>query len=179
MIGSMPVEQISTALRGDFAPGSQLTPACYLQLYLAYARAVSEGNSERAQAILGRLAEQSARVGPVRNGPESPFEEEVLQAVRQPGYDADCQVGDSGFRIDLGVLHPTEPKRGYLLGIECDGATYHSDRAARSRDVWREKILTDHGWRLYRVWSTRWWYNRGEEVENLRSAIEQALTSMR
>ena len=67
-------------------------------------------------------------------------------------YQVHCQVGDAGFRIDLAVLRP-EPKRGYVLGIESDGATYHSDRSARTRDVWRQDILARYGWRKIR---SRW-----------------------
>jgi very-short-patch-repair endonuclease len=83
-------------------------------------------------------------------------------------------VGESGFRIDLAVLHP-EPHRGYVLGIECDGATYHSARSARARDVWREQILHDRGWRLYRIWSTRWWYDHAGEQAKLVHAIQDAV----
>src|SRR5262249_33098407 len=116
--------------------------------------------------------------GPVqtRGGPESPLEEEVLQAVQKLGYKADCQVGESGFRIDLAIQHP-DPIRGYLMGIECDGATYHSDRAAHLRDVWREAILRDRGWRLHRVWSTHWWYHRAEELCKLENALAESRPS--
>ena len=86
------------------------------------------------------------------------------------------QVSESGFRIDLGVLHP-EPGRGYILGVECDGAAYHSDRSARTRDVWRQEILERRGWVFYRVWSTRWWYHKAEEIDKLKSALERAITS--
>ena len=43
----------------------------------------------------------------------------------------------AGFRIDLGVRHPDYP-HGYLLGVECDGRTYHSALSVRDRDRLRE-----------------------------------------
>ena len=46
--------------------------------------------------------------------------------------------------------------------------------ARRLRDVWRENILRQRGWRLHRIWSTRWWYYRGEEIEKLKAALEDA-----
>jgi very-short-patch-repair endonuclease len=104
---------------------------------------------------------------------ESPFEEQVHEVLENLGFTAHCQVGDSGFRIDLAVL-AKDPSLGYILGIECDGAAYHSDRSARLRDVWRAQILRRRGWRLHRIWSTRWWYHRGEEIEALKIALEQA-----
>jgi hypothetical protein len=122
VVGSMPIDEISTALRSDFAPGSGLTPAGYLQLYLAYAKAIDAGDGAGAQLILDRLGKQSASVKPLGRGPDSPFEEEILRIIERLGYQVHCQVGDAGFQIDLAVLHP-DSKRGYILGIECDGAT--------------------------------------------------------
>ena len=55
VVSSMPIESVSSALALAGAPGSQLTPACYLQLYLAYARAVSENDHQRIKQILDRL----------------------------------------------------------------------------------------------------------------------------
>jgi hypothetical protein len=174
VVNSMPIEEISTALSVAQAPGTNLTPRCYLQLYLAYALAVSEGDQSQIGRILARLS-YAAPGDQMRGVPDdSPLEEEVLREVQRLGYNVHCQVGESGFRIDLAVLHP-EPNRGYVLGIECDGATYHSSRAAHLRDVWRETILRNRGWRLHRIWSTRWWYHRAEEIEKLADAISTAL----
>jgi hypothetical protein len=61
---------------------------------------------------------------------DSPFEAAVALVIRQAGYRAAPQVGVSGFRVDLGVLHPEQEGR-FVLGVECDGATYHSGRSAR------------------------------------------------
>jgi hypothetical protein len=108
---------------------------------------------------------------------ESPFEEDVQSVIERLGYSVHSQVGDSGFRIDLAVL-ARNPRHGYVLGVECDGAAFHSDRSARLRDVWRAQILTGRGWRLHRIWSTRWWYHRGEEIESLRLAIVEAQSQL-
>jgi hypothetical protein len=64
---------------------------------------------------------------------DSPFEEAVARVIRSNGYDVTPQVGVSGFRIDLGVIDPAHPGR-FAIGVECDGATYHSARSARDRD---------------------------------------------
>lgn len=87
--------------------------------------------------------------------PESDFEIAVKEAIESRGYQVDAQVGFSGFRIDLGVRHPDFPTR-YILGIECDGATYHSHRTARDRDRLRQEVLTQLGWQIHRIWSTDW-----------------------
>ena len=104
---------------------------------------------------------------------DSPFEEAVASAVRHHGYEVVPQVGVSGFRIDLGVLHPQQRGR-FVLGIECDGAAYHSGRSARDRDRLRQQVLEGLGWSLYRIWSTDWFRAPTRETERLLRAIQEA-----
>ncbi len=104
---------------------------------------------------------------------DSPFEEEVGAVLRQRGYEVHTQVGCEGYRIDLAVLHPVR-QGSYLLGIECDGATYHSARSARDRDKLRQRVLEVRGWKLHRIWSPDWWQDRDGEVQRLVEAIEAA-----
>ncbi|MFE2297465.1 DUF4011 domain-containing protein [Streptomyces sp. NPDC059445] len=105
--------------------------------------------------------------------PESPFEESVLEVLRGWGYTVQPQVGVAGYRIDLGVRDPQRPGR-YALGIECDGAMYHSSKAARDRDRLRESMLTGLGWTLHRIWGTDWYRNRVEAEARLKTAVERA-----
>ena len=87
--------------------------------------------------------------------PDSDFEIAVATALQQAGFEADYQVGVAGFYIDIAVKHPL--KAGfYLMGIECDGAAYHSAKSARDRDRLRQEILEMKGWNIRRVWSTDW-----------------------
>jgi very-short-patch-repair endonuclease len=104
---------------------------------------------------------------------ESPFEEAVARPIREAGYHVHPQVGVSSFRIDLGVIHPARPGE-YLLGVECDGATYHRARSARDRDRLRQEVLESLGWRLHRIWSTDWFRNPARETDRLLSAIREA-----
>jgi very-short-patch-repair endonuclease len=104
----------------------------------------------------------------------SPFEEQVAGVLRTAGYHVDMQVGCSGYRIDLAIVHPEKPGR-YAIGIECDGASYHSAATARERDRLREQVLENLGWRLYRIWSTDWFRARPSQVEKLLTAVEAAI----
>ena len=105
--------------------------------------------------------------------PQSPFEEAVLDRLRAAGYDVEPQVGSCGFYIDMAVRHPEQPQR-FVLGIECDGAMYHSARSARDRDKLRQQALESRGWRLHRIWSTDWFQNQDREFDRLVSAITSA-----
>lgn len=97
---------------------------------------------------------------------DSEFEHMVAARIRQAGYEVHHQVGCSGYRIDLGVVDPIAPGR-YLLGIECDGATYHRAATARDRDKLRQLILEGLGWNLHRIWSTDWWHDADKEMDQL------------
>jgi len=50
------------------------------------------------------------------------------------------------------------------MGIECDGATYHSAKSARDRDRLRQTILERLGWQIRRIWSTDWFRNPNGEL---------------
>ena len=104
---------------------------------------------------------------------DSPFEEAVAARLRAVGHDVDHQVGSAGFFVDLAVVDPERPGR-YLLGIECDGATYHSSRSARDRDRLRQQVLEGLGWNIHRIWSTDWFRNPQQELERVAVAVRAA-----
>ncbi len=105
---------------------------------------------------------------------ESPFEASVCVALESAGHTVRRQVGASSFRIDLAIVDPRQPGR-YLLGIECDGATYHSSKTARDRDRLRQEILEGLGWTIHRVWSTDWIRNPQRALAKLTDRIEALL----
>jgi very-short-patch-repair endonuclease len=107
---------------------------------------------------------------------DSPFEEEVCQALQARGLTVHSQVGCSGYRIDLAVVDDAHPGR-YLLGIECDGKTYHSSKTARDRDRLRQTVLEDLGWRILRIWSSDWVRNREAQVMRVIEALAAAKTT--
>jgi very-short-patch-repair endonuclease len=103
---------------------------------------------------------------------DSDFEIFVADALRAGGYEVVYQVGVEKFRIDLGVRHASCPV-GFIAGIECDGAPYHSGLSVRDRDHIRQTILENLGWNIYRVWSTDWFADPARETAKLLSWLEQ------
>lgn len=87
------------------------------------------------------------------------------------------QVGVTGFFIDIGVRHAKWP-HGFIMGVECDGATYHSSKSARDRDRLRQEVLEGLGWYLYRIWSVDWFLDPVKEAQKLREAIESRLKGL-
>lgn len=104
---------------------------------------------------------------------DSPFEISVYDYLVNKGYKVETQVGCSCYRIDLAVKHPTLSGK-FSIGIECDGASYHSSRTARERDRLRQDILEEMGWTIHRIWSTDWIKNQKTEEEKLVAAIEKS-----
>ncbi len=136
-------------------------------------RARSEG-AKALKEFLGYAESGTFTVGtPTGDGYDSPFEQEVSNAIEAHGYKVVPQVGLAGFYIDLAVVDPDKPGR-YLLGIECDGAAYHSSRSARDRDRLRQQVLEDRGWIIHRIWSTDWFKQRKEQLRKTLAAIESA-----
>ncbi len=119
-----------------------------LQAYLDYAERGTEWLTDQLEASQGDF--------------ESPFEREVAGLIRSFGFDAVPQVGASRYRIDIGVRSAVRPGR-FSLGVECDGAMYHSAKTARDRDRLRQRVLENLGWRIHRIWSQDWFRNRGTE----------------
>jgi len=105
---------------------------------------------------------------------DSDFEISVGDMLRNRGYEVVPQVGVAGFFIDLAVRNPDRPGE-FLAAVECDGASYHSSASARDRDRIRQCILESLGWkgRIWRVWSTDWFYNPRRESEKLLNFLEE------
>ncbi|MFT5044316.1 MAG: very-short-patch-repair endonuclease [Porticoccaceae bacterium] len=104
--------------------------------------------------------------------PDSAFELAVIRKLAAAGYTAEPQVGTAGFFIDLAVRNPDKPGE-FLMGIECDGATYHSAKSARDRDRLRQEVLENLGWQIRRIWSTDWFRNPDAQLRPLLVELEQ------
>ncbi|MET4717142.1 very-short-patch-repair endonuclease/DNA polymerase III delta prime subunit [Bradyrhizobium japonicum] len=141
---------------------------------------VADGN-RRGVRVLKEFLEYADRgtFTPGRGTGEEPgsdFERWFLSRLKSASYEAHPQVGVAGYRIDIGVVHPDKPG-SYIMGVECDGATYHSSKSARDRDRLRQDVLEGLNWRIYRVWSTDWYRDPEREFDRLVQQIERVRTS--
>ncbi len=104
--------------------------------------------------------------------PDSDFEIAVIDRLERLGYTCVPQIGVAGFFIDIAVVDPSNEGH-YLMGIECDGAAYHSARTVRDRDRLREAVLERLGWRIRRIWSTDWFRNPDAEIQRVVHELER------
>ena len=106
---------------------------------------------------------------------DSPFQREVARRLEGQGYIVHQEVASGRNFVDIGIVDPNRRGR-YIIGIECDGASYHSSRSARDRDRLREQGLKDRDWKLHRIWSTDWFNHPERELKRAVDAIERART---
>ncbi len=127
----------------------------------------------RALKVFLEFAESGRLPSPAysREALDLPFEEIISCFLTENGLEVHRQIGCAGYRLDLAVPDPAHPGR-YLLGIECDGASYHSLHVARDRDRLRQQVLEGLGWKIYRVWSTDWYLHPKESREKLLEAVK-------
>lgn len=109
-----------------------------------------------------------------RIGNELEIFSEVGYKIRIPDEEARFRNEQNvGFRIDLGIYSIKHQK--FVLGIEMDGAMYHSGFIKEFSDMQRQEILENKGWELYRIWSTNWRDNLRGEFRALVDVIEEKL----
>ena len=143
----------------------------------------AEEHSNPGAYMLKRWLEYSA-TGVLESGyrserdPDSDFEIFVMNQIRSMGCEVVPQVGVAGYFVDIGVQHAKWP-HGFILGVECDGASYHSAKSARDRDRLRQEVLEALGWRLHRIWSTDWFNNPLRETDKLQALIASRLEELK
>ncbi|PFO03368.1 helicase [Bacillus sp. AFS076308] len=168
VVSSIEPEELNVANTAQMGPK-------LLKAYLKYVRAVSYSQLDQIKAVIQEVNESvSTHVQARELHFDSPFEEQVYRQLRNLGYEVATQVGMSGYRIDLAIVHPQDSSR-YILGIECDGAMYHSSANAKERDVYRQKFLESRGWTIDRIWSRNWWKNSSSEIERIDQKVKELL----
>ncbi len=106
--------------------------------------------------------------------PDSDFEVAVADSLRRHGIECVAQLGVSDYFIDLAVKHPGVAD-GYILAIECDGATYHSAKSVRDRDRLRQMVLEQRGWKVHRIWSTDWYRDPEGQVRVVLKKVKKLI----
>ena len=91
------------------------------------------------------------------------------------GLDASCLYMElPNAPMHVGVRHP-DYDLGYICGVECDGASYHSSKSARDRDILRQEVLERLGWDIFRIWSTDWFRDSYGQTERLKTYLDKKL----
>ena len=99
------------------------------------------------------------------------FEEKVYnELVNQKfPYEIHKQVKSIGYRIDLAIWDNQIEQ--YILGIECDGEYWHGKLENIEKDIYRQQILEDKGWKIMRILSRDWSRNKEKEIERIKKEL--------
>ena len=129
-----------------------------LRAFLEYAQG---GQLELDEKALGRV-----------HGRKTGIADSICAALEERGYQTQCAVGKSDYKVDIGVVDPGRPGR-YLLGILLDGEGYRTAKTVRDRELAQTEVLRGLGWNILRIWTMDWWDNRQKELERVFARLEK------
>lgn len=104
------------------------------------------------------------------------FEKRVAEEIEKIGYTVHTDIGCSGFRIDIGIVHP-EKSSEYILGILTDGENYFASKTAKDREIVQTSVLKMLGWNIFKLWSPDWWDNQQGVLLDIIEAINEVLVN--
>ena len=128
-----------------------------LRAFLEYAQG---GQLDLDEKALGRV-----------HGKKTGIADSICAALEERGYQTQCAVGKSEYKVDIGVVDPGRPGR-YLLGILLDGEGYGTAKTVRDRELAQVDVLHGLGWNILRIWTMDWWDNRQKELERVLACLE-------
>ena len=170
LVTSMPIPLISDLLS---TRRQASTPRDYLQAYFEYARALSDGDLEAAEALLARLTPEQRHAAGRREDGSDGLDAAVAAEIRKLGWEPASVNEDGAFGLDFAI---EDPRTGlYGIGIECDAPRHRLLETARAREMWRPSILRRSIPVIHRVSSHRWYHEPDVEQARLRDAVTAAM----
>lgn len=161
-IGAMSNEQFARRLN---VAGSRAKDRMYL------VRSVERdelGTTDLRRGLIDHFASPYNSTQTEAGKTDSPFEEEVYQALIERNYRVIPQVTVGQYRIDLVVEGENDRRRA----IECDGDRYHHG-AKWEKDMQRQRILERAGWKFWRCFASEWVLHREDKLKELLNILEQ------
>lgn len=140
-----------------------------LREYLAYARAISEGDISHARDVLRGL--EHSDENHAMDGEPTPATLEIKAGLEKKGYTVHLALGNRNSRISLAIYDETSDK--YLVGVEIEQDAFASSKSALERDVYKPKFLEARGWTIMRVWSRDIWLSPTKVVNAIAAVAEK------
>ena len=141
-----------------------------LQKYLTYTRAVAEGNTEEANAVLSEFHSTEDKPTDAITGVAA-IEVQMKERLEKLGYKVDTGLGSANNRISLAVYD--EESDRYLVGVELDTDAFKESASCLERDVYKPKFLEGRGWTVVRVWSRDWWLYPNKVIKTITTLAEK------
>lgn len=96
----------------------------------------------------------------------------IQKELEKYGYNSLINIGNSEFKIDLGVLNPKDENQ-FILGILLDGDNYYASKTAIDRNVVQPYILNKLGWHIDNIWSIDWYEDKNQVINNVLNKLKE------
>lgn len=100
--------------------------------------------------------------------------EEIAGAIEAMGYAVKTNIGDSKYKLDIGVIHPEKPEV-YLLGIMLDGENSRETSRSQDRYILQPGVLKGLGWNTMRIWALDYMDNSGKVLDEIDKKLKELL----
>ncbi len=141
-----------------------------LRSYLAYVRAVANGNTQEVDTILSELSTLEKKDSDFTTSVMS-IEEQIKEKLEKQGYTVITQLGNGNNKISLAVYDKKLDK--YLVGVELDSDAFKSSSSCMERDVYKPRFLEARGWTMLRVWCRDWWLSPAKVIRSIVTLAEK------
>lgn len=99
----------------------------------------------------------------------------ISKMLQEKGLEVKCNIGTSGFKVDIGIVHPDKPQQ-YILGIVVDGHYYYNAHTTNDREMVMPSVLKALGWNIHRIWTIDWYENSDKIVDTIIERVKQLQT---
>lgn len=99
----------------------------------------------------------------------------ISKKLQEKGYDVKCNIGTSGFKMDIGIVHPDKPQQ-YILGIVIDGHYYYNAQTTNDREMVMPSVLRVLGWNIHLIWTMDWFENSNKVIDTIVEKIKYLQT---
>ena len=155
---------VVTSIRAGDITNTWNVGASALSRFLAYAEAVSVGDTAAAARVLGELASSGSRA----SGAVHAVVEQLSASLESRGHVVDRHVGQSSFRVDLAVRSPDG--QSYALGVLVDTSVVGQEQV-QEQYVDRPRALAGRGWVTTYVLAKDWLDDPEECVARLERVL--------
>lgn len=99
----------------------------------------------------------------------------ISKKLQEKGLEVKCNIGTSGFKVDIGIVHPDKPQQ-YILGIVIDGHYYYNAQTTNDREMVMPSVLKALGWNVHRIWTMDWHENSDKIIDTIVEKLKHLQT---
>lgn len=98
----------------------------------------------------------------------------IAGRLKEKGYDAKCDIGCSGYKVDIGITHPENSDR-FALGLILDSYTKYCNSSVDDMRITQPSVLKGLGWSIMNVHILDWLDNPDNVISKIEERLHQAI----